>query len=796
MAFQFCPAGLKLRAFGGMSVHTKYHSRNRNTGFVIKSQDKGHLWVDTPDRELFIADQSMTATCQYPVGFDECTNLSHFHANAGKDLGLEYIMINYTDHLTRNPGMAVRKTSALGTGTGIIVDSGGFQISRGDMDFIDPEQEIDWYNRNADLGMLLDIPTHDDSLAIRAAKIQREVIKLWLKKKRPDLELINILHGSGDTLKRYLEVVDHPKIRRLAFGGMFFVSMMQTIEKIVETVLDTPDYLHHHVLGVTHRGVMILLMYMAKVGLSPLITCDSSSALQLSCYRTLYLYHRIEESIFMQDMGEKGNYLAGQARLSCNCLSGDTKFLTRHGVRTLRECAGTNVELLTAGGAWVTAPIKSFGLQPLMKVVLTRNQREKVVYATPGHRWLAATARGVEREISTEDLRPGTYLNYTLPKSTISRQKPSITGIRHGFVFGDGTTDYSSAPYAEYSRAYFCGKKDTHIRHTYFKLPNKPVYLAKGRVAVGKLPIHWKLSVPDIDGSSFGYLCGFIAGLIAADGYVGKDGASVTLYNCDRSVLEKVKDIATYLGIATYQITGGKRTRIPKFIGTSKLSTTRDYFMYSMTFMATTMSEAMFLNLEHKRRFKRRLTGKAKTAKSTRMGWKVVDVRKTTRVEEVFCAVVPKTQSFVLEDFLLTGNCPVCSTLVYADTFRNLKGDIPDALVCMHNVYTFNDWAQHMNKLVMSEPKDVIKKSLEQQFTVGYGAQVVKTLKAGLDYIDYAQEHGAAKARQKFNAHFPHQSRLFTRSLGVDDIGGEEDYVEEISHTESVLQTYEELFGL
>lgn len=458
MAFQFVPAGLKMRAFGGMSVHTKYHARNRGNGFSIKSQSKGHIWVDTQDRELFIADQSMTATGQYPTGFDECTNLSHFHAHSGKDLGLEYIMINYTDHLTRDLGMAVRKTSALGKGTGIIVDSGGFQISRGDMDFIDPEEEIEWYNRNADLGMLLDIPTHDDALAMRAAKIQREVIKLWLKKKRPDLELINILHGSGDTLKQYLEVVDHPKIRRLAFGGMFFVSMMQTIEKIVETVLDTPDYLHHHVLGVTHRGVMILLMYMAKVGLSPLITCDSSSALQLSCYRTLYMYHRVEESIFMQDMGEKGNYLAGQARLPCNC--------------------------------------------------------------------------------------------------------------------------------------------------------------------------------------------------------------------------------------------------------------------------------------------------------------------------------------------------PVCSTLVYADTFRNLKGDIPDALVCMHNVYTFNDWAQHMNKLVMSESKDAIKKSLEQQFTVGYGAQVVKTLKAGLDYIDYAKEHGAAKARQKFNAHFPHQSKLFTRSLGVDDIGGEEDYEEELSHTELVLQTYEELFGL
>lgn len=37
--------------------------------------------------------------------------------------------------------------------------------------------------------------------------------------------------------------------------------------------------------------------------------------------------------------------------------------------------------------------------------------------------------------------------------------------------------------------------------------------------------------------------------------------------------------------------------------------------------------------------------------------WKVVKVQQTTRREEVFCAVVPTTQSFVLAGGILTGNC-------------------------------------------------------------------------------------------------------------------------------------------
>lgn len=40
--------------------------------------------------------------------------------------------------------------------------------------------------------------------------------------------------------------------------------------------------------------------------------------------------------------------------------------------------------------------------------------------------------------------------------------------------------------------------------------------------------------------------------------------------------------------------------------------------------------------------------------------WTVVSVEPTNRVEEVFCAVMPETHCFTLEDNILTGNCGGC----------------------------------------------------------------------------------------------------------------------------------------
>ncbi len=317
--FFYTPAGIKLRAYGGLGVFTKYH-KMQGPGFSIKESSKHHIWVDTPDRELFITDQTLSEHAHYPEGFHEFSNLSHIHSHPSRDLGLKYVMLNYTDHVSRYGNAAVRRLGAHVEGSKIFVDSGGFQLAHQDLDFIDPAKEIEWLNKNADLAMVLDIPTDDKRFIKRSARIQKLNNDLWLKSKREDLKLINIGHGIGEDFMRYHDMVFDQRIDRIALGGVFFMGLFPAMYNILYVMLHTNEhYKHHHILGVTHRGAMMALMYMAKLGLSPMITCDSSSALQLSCYRTLYLYNRMEESLYMQDLGNKGNYSTGIAKLPCGC---------------------------------------------------------------------------------------------------------------------------------------------------------------------------------------------------------------------------------------------------------------------------------------------------------------------------------------------------------------------------------------------------------------------------------------------------------------------------------------------
>ncbi len=317
--FRYCPAGIKLRAYAGIGVYTKFHKFRRSSGFRVREQSKHHIWVDTPDRELFITDQTMMDAPHYPEGFHTFTNLSYLHDGPSRDLDQQMVMVNYTDHMNKYDGATLRNQATL-DGSIILADSGGFQLASGDYDFIDPEYEIDWLNRNVDLAMVLDIPNSAPHLMVRSAQIQKKNTDYWLAHRRHDLELVNIMHGVEEDALRYHEIVFDPAIDRLAMGGLFYLGIFPSMYNVMSGILHTNDhYKHHHVLGVTHRGAMMALMYAAKLGVSPLISVDSSSALQLSCYRTLYLYDRMEDSLRTEDIGNKGNYSTGHPRLPCSC---------------------------------------------------------------------------------------------------------------------------------------------------------------------------------------------------------------------------------------------------------------------------------------------------------------------------------------------------------------------------------------------------------------------------------------------------------------------------------------------
>lgn len=90
-----------------------------------------------------------------------------------------------------------------------------------------------------------------------------------------------------------------------------------------------------------------------------------------------------------------------------HCLAGETGVILRHGIRPIRDLAGTTQMVLTRGGTWVEARFAAYGVQKLLRIRLTRNGLTKDLYATDKHRWFV---RGVTRDVMTHELRPGSAL--------------------------------------------------------------------------------------------------------------------------------------------------------------------------------------------------------------------------------------------------------------------------------------------------------------------------------------------------------------------------------------------------
>lgn len=342
------------------------------------------------------------------------------------------------------------------------------------------------------------------------------------------------------------------------------------------------------------------------------------------------------------------------------CFQGDTKVVTWDGNFPIRDLSGTTQRLLTSAG-WRDAPVKSFGVQPIWEVHLRRNGVEKVIETTREHRWFVtsqgnpsgrrsgkdhgkilppAIGKDRRREYRTHELKPGQRLS-TVSIPNGQNTVPSPWGIAHGIVFGDGTVNKRRRS----TEVVLWGEKDRQLLPWFPYSRKTPVRgheaTSPNGVLVSNLPSTWK-RYPDPSESAT-YMMGWLAGYFAADGSVTKDGwpsiSSASLEN-----MEMVRTIATRLGIKVHKIRSYMRK------GRGKVETP----LYQMGFSRKTLRPEFFLIREHRERFE------AHREVVEREHWVVTEVRATKREEEVYCAVVEGTHDFVLEDYILTGNCHAC----------------------------------------------------------------------------------------------------------------------------------------
>ncbi|WTY93059.1 RtcB family protein [Sphaerisporangium sp. NBC_01403] len=282
----------------------------------------------------------------------------------------------------------------------------------------------------------------------------------------------------------------------------------------------------------------------------------------------------------------------GERLRTISCFAGETGVVTSFGVRPIAELAGGIHELLTTEGEWVKAPIRSFGRQRLMRVRLSRNKVEKVIYATPEHRWLLRThSSGGTRywgkrpaEVTTAELKPGDRLAWSFPL----RPEGIVVdheGAARGFVFGDGTVSPPNR-----SRANFCGEKDIALLPLFQGL-GRPPRTYPTMTVINGLPLKWKTCVPSLDCAP-SYLYGWLAGYFAADGDVGKTGRP-TLVSAVRKNREQVRTMCNLLGIGTY----GVRTNMRSGYGEKPTP------IYLLGIMRGDVDPSFFLIPAHRERF-------------------------------------------------------------------------------------------------------------------------------------------------------------------------------------------------
>ncbi len=335
------------------------------------------------------------------------------------------------------------------------------------------------------------------------------------------------------------------------------------------------------------------------------------------------------------------------------CFAGETQVVTPDGARQIEELAvrGRATVLVPrprSGYAdWREVEVCSFGPQPLMRLTLRRGRSVKVIYATAEHRWVTKGADDCWRPFQpTRALVPGDVIpSARATPITASRHpvRPSPFGVAHGFVYGDGHLEASG----KLAAVMLHGDKNLALLPYVSMCAPRPVTLPGGKTAmsVDGLPRRWK-SRPPLD-ECRGYLLGWLAGYVAADGSVSGRGQAA-LYSAVEDNLAVARDVCDLLGVRTSPISA-----IHRHVGRiSGHAVNGGDTLYRLNLFTRGLPVTFWVQDKHRERILNR-----HEAGERQQDWVVESVEATDRVEEVYCAIVPGREMFVLADNVVTGNC-------------------------------------------------------------------------------------------------------------------------------------------
>ena len=324
--YRYVPAGVSDEK-SGMTIYVKYKKNPRR--ILLKEKSPNHLLFSTPDRDIQINSGGLHCPSNIPPldNWDEVVYPSPMwpHETVGHG-GVDIFMMNYTTFLgskdRNSPNLREAGRSSKVDQT-IMSDSGGYQLMSERLDFVNPLDIVEWYNRNVDVGIVLDVPLggrYWENAHTEQAEAQAAVTAHMMAGKSTDLELMNVIHG--ETLKHIAEyrgIVERDDIDRMAMAGMYFNTISKGVYNVLHVLQSGRPYKHWHMLGLSHPKSIYPLMRMAGKGIVKNLTSDGSTYAQEGRYKRMFLWPTIDSKPKWNPIGIEYNIGNNSRHLPCTC---------------------------------------------------------------------------------------------------------------------------------------------------------------------------------------------------------------------------------------------------------------------------------------------------------------------------------------------------------------------------------------------------------------------------------------------------------------------------------------------
>lgn len=324
--YQFINAAFNWKSFAGMGIYVRYKAGPNK--ITVRRFEGQVVLIDCPDRQLLMVKDANAenGTVPWSIGacsFDEYVDLNMWEPHVAKAFGIQSFMTNYLyteqSFCPNNRIMGRPKDAPL-----VVTDSGGFQMVMQKVEYINPLHLVDHYNRNVDIGVVLDVPTMgivDDKTQKRAGKVQALNTDLMMKNKRADLQLMNVMHGHNEEQRiTFREIVERPDITKVCIGGSPDATITSSTDMIAWYMLTGQKYDQYHALGVYQPPSMLPLARLANIPqFEGLVTSDASTALQSANHK---MYHKQQEQFGPMCrimLGDKNNVPSTMSFLPCQC---------------------------------------------------------------------------------------------------------------------------------------------------------------------------------------------------------------------------------------------------------------------------------------------------------------------------------------------------------------------------------------------------------------------------------------------------------------------------------------------